>query len=103
MGTHPIFESDFDCLTDKKQKCQGFASKRLRSSCPETFRSRRKWQSKPLPNWIVSVWEATALVETLHVPLPHLRVLLPRHQSSLKRPTLRLSSWSMGPTPLIAP
>merc|ERR1712126_478792 len=23
MGTHPIFESDFDCLTDKKMMCGG--------------------------------------------------------------------------------
>jgi len=21
MGTHPIFESDFDCLTEAKRKC----------------------------------------------------------------------------------
>jgi len=21
MGTHPIFDSDFDCLTDESQKC----------------------------------------------------------------------------------
>jgi len=21
MGTHPIFESDFDCLTDSRLKC----------------------------------------------------------------------------------
>jgi len=22
MGTHPIFESDFDCLTDTERACQ---------------------------------------------------------------------------------
>merc|ERR1712189_69955 len=26
MGTHPIFESDFDCLTDKMQKIAGYAA-----------------------------------------------------------------------------
>merc|ERR1712037_331712 len=25
MGTHPIFESDFDCLTDERNDCANFA------------------------------------------------------------------------------
>merc|ERR1712106_163114 len=35
MGTHPIFESDFDCLTEKTKKC-------LLAN-----------PSKPCPNWVV--------------------------------------------------
>merc|ERR1711953_325042 len=31
MGTHPIFESDFDCLTDFRQKCQ------LKNRKPNSF------------------------------------------------------------------
>merc|ERR1739838_1102452 len=36
MGTHPIFESDFDCLTDRKEtKCCDDSTRSTRSDAPK--------------------------------------------------------------------
>merc|ERR1711892_573934 len=45
MGTHPIFESDFDCLTDKNEKWV--------ISSPKLKSSQSWWASKRMPslNW----------------------------------------------------
>merc|ERR1712130_539617 len=52
MGTHPIFESDFDCLTDCKKKHE-FQSRRIGPKSRSWPRVRRKihgrhWRQAPV-------------------------------------------------------
>merc|ERR1711935_954960 len=51
MGTHPIFESDFDCLTDNLKK-------EHKQKCPP----QKIWQlrSKPERQWMISSLLVTA-------------------------------------------
>merc|ERR1712071_306782 len=44
MGTHPIFESDFDCLTDRPDSCR--SSSRPSRVRPSPLRSRLPTLSK---------------------------------------------------------
>merc|ERR1712157_116449 len=52
MGTHPIFESDFDCLTDKKNNKNGWWSSNVRckSNQREKSSQARKRSYKPQRN-----------------------------------------------------
>merc|ERR1711963_145489 len=44
MGTHPIFESDFDCLTDGNG-----GSHELRK---KLILAKKQKQNRPVPNWV---------------------------------------------------
>merc|ERR1712157_345917 len=46
MGTHPIFESDFDCLTDQLMSNLYFSPESLRSP----FKDRRNQEDTPITN-----------------------------------------------------
>merc|ERR1712002_285049 len=47
MGTHPIFESDFDCLTDSKSKKSQWPLSKLQSSRKfATMKSRTTAEAK---------------------------------------------------------
>jgi len=43
MGTHPIFESNFDCLTDKMAAHKGLRNKLILA--------KKQKQNRPVPNW----------------------------------------------------
>merc|ERR1711937_282494 len=69
MGTHPIFESDFDCLTESRPKIAScrFDSTKLSSmsKLPMTFRT---WfhlvKFSPLQSNLVLLWNKLELLQT---------------------------------------
>merc|ERR1711934_27722 len=53
MGTHPIFESDFDCLTDLKSTCN-HACQVAKEACPKTEAKAKKDASSIQVNRLLS-------------------------------------------------
>merc|ERR1712123_559681 len=90
MGTHPIFESDFDCLTGSEQCC------RVKSCAP----SPRTWSPRrapPTPTRSSPVWTTIASRAKPNLA-PHswLRSVNARRTSS-NRPTCSAPHWLQSP------
>merc|ERR1711892_1090778 len=97
MGTHPIFESDFDCLTEICQLETQRLANRRQPSTPRPLSmassSRSSWPTLKANMWCFS---STHLTSPLSAPLRSL--LSPRESSSSRRSVARLLPVQLTPS-----